>query len=62
LAIGFLAVVVMEIVEAWRERPGAVASLNLRPWWIRWSLYYGVGASLLFFHTAEPAQFIYFQF
>jgi D-alanyl-lipoteichoic acid acyltransferase DltB (MBOAT superfamily) len=60
--LGFIAVIVMEMVEAWRVRPGAVSALGARPWWFRWGLYYGMASVLFFLHTAEPAQFIYFQF
>ena len=62
LVAGCLGVLVMEMVEAWRARPGAAAALLDRPWWFRWSLYYGLAGVLLLFHTPEASQFIYFQF
>jgi hypothetical protein len=41
---------------------GGAATLGARPWWFRWSLYYALAAGLLFLHTPEAIQFIYFQF
>jgi D-alanyl-lipoteichoic acid acyltransferase DltB (MBOAT superfamily) len=62
LALGCFSTVVMELVEAWRARPGAVIALNTCPWWLRWGLYYGLAGALFFLHASDAGQFIYFQF
>ncbi len=62
IVLGSFWIVVMEVVEAWQAHPGARAGFKARPWWFRWSLYYGLVAALFFFHAVEPMRFIYFQF
>jgi alginate O-acetyltransferase complex protein AlgI len=60
LVTGVAGIVTMELVEAWRARDRS--ALPEQPWWFRWTLYYGVAGALLFLHTPESIQFIYFQF
>ncbi|MBC7448950.1 MAG: MBOAT family protein [Hymenobacteraceae bacterium] len=63
LAIGFVAVLIMEGVH-WLQRTGSGrALLAARPAWVRWPVYYGLLLWLLLFSyaTANP-EFIYFQF
>ena len=60
LAAGIAGIVTMELVESWRARDRS--AIPERPWWFRWALYYGVAGALLFLHTPESIQFIYFQF
>jgi D-alanyl-lipoteichoic acid acyltransferase DltB (MBOAT superfamily) len=60
LAAGVAGIVTMELVESWRARDRS--TIPERPWWYRWALYYGVAGALLFLHTPESIQFIYFQF
>lgn len=61
-AIGWLAVIVMDLLEGWSAKPGTMAGFQSQPWWHRWAAYYALAAVLLFFHAVEPSQFIYFQF
>jgi alginate O-acetyltransferase complex protein AlgI len=59
---GLVGIIVMSVVERWRAHPGALEGFAARPWWFRWSFYYGVASVLFLLHVPEPAQFIYFQF
>ena len=45
-ALGIFAILVMELVEAWWARPGTTEGFKMRPWWFRWSFYYGITAAL----------------
>jgi D-alanyl-lipoteichoic acid acyltransferase DltB (MBOAT superfamily) len=61
-AIAFIGLVVIQLVHL-AQRSGSVRKkLSLQPAWVRWPVYFGLVYAPLFFASAEPVQFIYFQF
>jgi len=60
--VAFLAIVLMERVHWMQRNINFSAWFDSKPQWFRWSGYYLLLASLLFFAVYSNAQFIYFQF
>ena len=60
-AIAFIGIVIVyDVVDSTK---GFWQSLQLRPRYIRWAVYYAIVILTLFFNTFNKAQnFIYFQF
>jgi D-alanyl-lipoteichoic acid acyltransferase DltB (MBOAT superfamily) len=62
LAIAFLAIAVLEIVQ-WLQRHGRLApGLETQPAVVRWAAYYALIVAILVFGAFTEAEFIYFQF
>jgi alginate O-acetyltransferase complex protein AlgI len=61
IAIALGAIVLMETLEALKERRGA-RLLSERPAWIRWPCYAGAIALIILFGKFDQREFIYFQF
>ena len=62
LVVEIGAVGLMEFVHAIQRHRRIRHMLVDRPWWFRWSLYYAICFSIIYFGVFEQAQFIYFQF
>ena len=62
LAIACGGIAVIECVHLLQTRISIMQYISSRPWWLRWSLYYGVGAAIFAFGVFGREQFIYFQF
>ncbi|MFT5885054.1 MAG: alginate O-acetyltransferase complex protein AlgI [Arcticibacterium sp.] len=60
--VAFLAIVLMERVHWMQRNINFSAWFDSKPQWFRWSGYYLLLASLLFFAVYSNTQFIYFQF
>ncbi len=62
LVVTFAAIALMEIVH-WIQRNQSVRQiLNLRPFVVRWAVYYAVVLAIMCFGMFNLSQFIYFQF
>lgn len=63
LTIAILAIVVLEVVQLLQLRGSMRAQLGRRPAVVRWAVYYGMVAAVVFFGAFNMSQqFIYFQF
>jgi len=62
LAVGIIAVCLMEFIHTIQRHRRIRHMLVDRPWWFRWSLYYAICFSIIYFGVFEQVQFIYFQF
>ena len=62
LVVGIGAIGLMEFVHVIQRHRRIRHMLVDRPWWIRWSLYYAICFSIIYFGVFEQVQFIYFQF
>jgi alginate O-acetyltransferase complex protein AlgI len=60
--VAFLAIILMERVHWIQRKVSFSVWFDGKPKWFRWSGYYLLLASLLFFAVYSNAQFIYFQF
>ena len=62
MAVTVLAIGLMEVVH-WLQRNRSVRDiLNVRPFAVRWALYYAVVLAIMCFGMFGESQFIYFQF
>lgn len=60
--VTLLTIMLMEIVH-WVQRDRSVRSiLNVRPFAVRWAVYYAVVLAIMCFGVFDMSQFIYFQF
>jgi alginate O-acetyltransferase complex protein AlgI len=56
-------IAILLIVDLLQEKTGGVrAWVATRPWWQRWSLYYGLVLWIVLFGVFEREEFVYFQF
>jgi alginate O-acetyltransferase complex protein AlgI len=62
MLIGIAAVIVMELVHLMQNKYQLSEWINARPVYVRWSIYYTVILTIIFFGVYENRQFIYFQF
>jgi alginate O-acetyltransferase complex protein AlgI len=60
--IGIAAVIVMEIVHLMQNKYQLSEWISTKPVYVRWSIYYAVILTIIFFGVYENRQFIYFQF
>lgn len=56
------AIVFMESVHVAQSFGSVREMVSRKPLWLRWSLYYALALSILFFGQYRPQPFIYFQF
>ena len=57
-----LLIVALEVVQWLQRRFHLQLCISHAPWYVRWPVYYGAVAAILFFGVFEKRQFIYFQF
>jgi alginate O-acetyltransferase complex protein AlgI len=62
MLIGIAAVIVMEVVHLMQNKYNLSEWISTRPAYVRWSIYYTVILTIIFFGVYENRQFIYFQF
>jgi D-alanyl-lipoteichoic acid acyltransferase DltB (MBOAT superfamily) len=62
LAVGVAGIFVLELVHRNHATHDVRAQLSARPTWMRWAVYYALGAAILLLGNLNEAQFIYFQF
>ena len=60
--IAIIGVLILELVQYIQGKGFTQEKLNSKPIYIRWSLYYILICSILFFANSSSTQFIYFQF
>jgi D-alanyl-lipoteichoic acid acyltransferase DltB (MBOAT superfamily) len=62
--IGFavLSIAFMECIHLIQRHTQMRALFSEKPWWFRWSVYYVLTMSILYFGRTGQQQFIYFQF
>ena len=60
--IAIIGVLILELLQYIKGRGFTQEKLNAKPVFIRWSLYYFLICSILFFANSSSTQFIYFQF
>jgi D-alanyl-lipoteichoic acid acyltransferase DltB (MBOAT superfamily) len=60
--VAVLSIILMEVIHLYQRNGSMRALLATRPAWVRWSLYYGFIAAVLFLGAFGEGQFIYFQF
>ena len=62
MLIGISGIILMEVIHLMQNRYHLSEWISSRPVYIRWSIYYTVILSIIFFGVYENRQFIYFQF
>jgi D-alanyl-lipoteichoic acid acyltransferase DltB (MBOAT superfamily) len=60
--IAILSILFMEYIHLIQRHSRIRAMLSTKPKWLRWSLYYLIVLSIIFFGVFNKSQFIYFQF
>ncbi len=62
LVLSFVLIFFLEMVHLVQRRMSIMAFVKSKPIVVRWTLYYGLLAVIIFFGVYENRQFIYFQF
>jgi hypothetical protein len=62
LVLCVLLILLLETVHYWQQNYSLSSVFLRQPVYLRWSVYYGIILTIIFFGVFEQRQFIYFQF